>query len=307
MARSKAHYGVSIRDLVSAGILKPGDALTCEPRKGEVYTGHIENNGDLVLGDQTFNTPSRAASTLAGNSRDGWEDIVANGRPLKAYRDEYLRANPGLARAPALRGTSSSQPPALSSPSSPISTVAQPANRGPSTPDGLVPISTQQPADSLDSPIAERLLEKLRAMTDKEFEEFVGRVLVRLGYEEVNVVGRSHDRGLDVECIHTLPLVEPPVSVACQVKRHAGTVGGSVVGDLRGRWAHRVDRLILVNLGGFTAGAREEAAEQPGAKPVKLISGQDLADLMAREGIGVHREPVVMETIDETFFGPFAS
>ena len=203
---------------------------------------------------------------------------MANGRPLKV-NDEYLRANPGLARAPAPRD------------------VAQPANRGPSTPDPVVP---------LDSPIAERLLDKLRAMGDKDFEELVGRVFVHLGYDDVNVVGRSGDGGIDIECVFQLPMIEPPMKVACQVKRHMSPVGPSVVGDLRGRWAHRADRLVLVNVGGFTNGAREAAQEQ-GAKQIALVAGSDLADLMLTEGLGVRKEPVVRHELDETFFSPFSS
>jgi restriction system protein len=154
--------------------------------------------------------------------------------------------------------------------------------------------------------IREQLLRKLESMDDKQFEELVGRILIHLQYQDVNVVGRSGDGGIDVECWFPLPLIDMPLSVACQVKRHRNTVGPNVVGDLRGRWAHRADRLILVNLGGFTAGAKEVAAEA-GAKMVTLISGNELVDLMASEGIGVRREPVVVEAIDETFFSPFSS
>lgn len=279
MAKRKTHYGVSVLDLLNAGMLKPGDLLTCEPRTGEVYRGHVEADGSLVLDGRRFRSPSGAAKAVAGNSRDGWREIKANGRPLTEYRREY-----GLAHPP----------------------VAQPPTHRPSTPDQLMPISTQQPADIPDSPIAERLLDKLRAMGNKDFEELVGRVFVQLGYEDVNVIGRSGDGGIDIECVFRLPLAEPATKIVCQVKRHLSPVGPSVVGDLRGRWAHRADRLVLVNVGGFTSGAKE-AAEEDGAKRVALIAGADLAELMVQEGMGVRREPVIRHELDETFFSPFSS
>src|SRR3990172_2071298 len=105
MARSETHYGVSVRDLIGVGMLSPGDLLTCEPRRGEVYSGRVEADGSLVLDGRRFPSPSKAASTVAGNSRDGWETMKANGRPLKEIRDEYLRTSRGLVRAPLPRDT----------------------------------------------------------------------------------------------------------------------------------------------------------------------------------------------------------
>jgi hypothetical protein len=88
MARGKAHYGVAVLDLIGAGILNPGDEATFEPRSGEEYRGQVEANGDLTLDGRRFNTPSDAATTLAGNSRNGWKEVKVNGRPLDEYRKQ---------------------------------------------------------------------------------------------------------------------------------------------------------------------------------------------------------------------------
>ena len=90
MAVTKQHYGISVQDLINAGILRPGDSITCEPRRGEIYSGHIGPQGEIVLGGRTFYSPTEAAKTLAGNSRNGWDDIKASGRRLREYRDEYV-------------------------------------------------------------------------------------------------------------------------------------------------------------------------------------------------------------------------
>lgn len=171
------------------------------------------------------------------------------------------------------------------------------------------PIATPPPAEPPASvgqtSIREEILAKLNSMNDRQFEDFVGHLLAELGYADVEVIGRSGDGGVDVRCVLKGPLVDPPLSVVCQVKRHATNVGPSAVGDLRGRWAHRADRLILVNTAGFTQGARE-AAREPGAKEINLVSGEDLADLMIQKGVGVTKEPMVVEKLDEAFFSEFS-
>lgn len=176
----------------------------------------------------------------------------------------------------------------------------------PPVPQPLPQPEPEAPLRTARTSIRDEIVAKLNGMDDRQFEEFVGRVLEELGYAEVDVVGRPGDGGADVRCVLRGPFVEPPLTVVCQVKRHATNIGPSVVGDLRGRWAHRADRLILVNLAGFTQGARE-AATEPGAKEISLVAGEDLADLMIQRGIGVNREPVVVEKLDEAFFSAFSS
>jgi len=170
---------------------------------------------------------------------------------------------------------------------------------------GPLPPPAEPPASVGQTSIREEILAKLNGMNDRQFEDFVGHLLAELGYANVEVIGRSGDGGVDVRCVLKGPLVDPPLSVVCQVKRHATNVGPSAVGDLRGRWAHRADRLILVNTAGFTQGARE-AAREPGAKEINLVSGEDLADLMIQKGVGVTKEPVVVEKLDEAFFSEFS-
>ena len=184
--------------------------------------------------------------------------------------------------------------------------AARPPISGQPAPTPVAPPPPAEPPASVgQTSIREEILAKLNSMNDRQFEDFVGHLLAELGYDEVSVVGRSGDGGVDVRCVLKGPLIEPPLTVVCQVKRHAANIGPSAVGDLRGRWAHRADRLILVNTAGFTQGARE-AATEPGAKEISLVTGEDLADLMIQKGIGVSKEPVVVEKLDEAFFSEFS-
>jgi restriction endonuclease Mrr len=284
MARTKARHRVSVLDLINAGMLASGDVVTFEPRMGEVYRGEIGDTGELIFDGIQFPTPSSAATKLARasglhpkDSRNGWEEIEVRGRPLSEYRERLEGSKPRAVQAP---------PP-----------YAQPSRSQP---------PAEPPASVAETSIQAAIVAKLSCMTDRQFEQFVGHLLQELGYADVDVVGRAGDGGVDVRCVLKAPLVVPPLSVVCQVKRHSTNVGPSAVGDLRGRWAHRVDRLILINTAGFTQGARE-AAREPGAKEIKLVTGEDLADLMIQKAVGVSKEPVVVEKLDEAFFSRFSS
>ncbi len=147
--------------------------------------------------------------------------------------------------------------------------------------------------------VCEELLARLRAMDEYEFENFVGRVLDALGFRDTVVVGRPGDGGVDVRCVLRNELVES--SVAVQVKRQQGNVGPKDVSYLRDRWARKADKLLFVTTSDYTAGARE-VAEEEGLKPVTLVAGRQLAELMVRQRIGVTSQVVERLLIDDDFF-----
>jgi AIPR protein/Restriction Enzyme Adenine Methylase Associated len=91
-SRSRNDYDVTVRDLIAAGLIRPGDVVSCEPRRGELHLGTLGSDGDLTFAGRTFHSPSEAAVNLAGNSRNGWYEIKINGRRLKEYRDDFRAA-----------------------------------------------------------------------------------------------------------------------------------------------------------------------------------------------------------------------
>jgi len=147
--------------------------------------------------------------------------------------------------------------------------------------------------------VSQHLLARLRAMDEYEFENFVGRVLDALGFRDTVVVGRPGDGGVDVRCTLRNELVE--ASVAVQVKRQQGNVGPKDISYLRDRWARKADKLLFITTSDYTAGARE-VAEEEGLKPLTLVNGRGLAELMIRERIGVTSQPVERLVIDDDFF-----
>jgi len=71
---------------------------------------------------------------------------------------------------------------------------------------------------------------------------------------------------------------------------------------LRDRWARRADKLLFVTTSDFTAGAREVASEHD-MKPVQLITGNELTDIMIQHRIGVVAHTVERLELDEEFLG----
>jgi restriction system protein len=135
-------------------------------------------------------------------------------------------------------------------------------------------------------------------MPGYEFEQIVARVLDGVGLRDSQVVGRSGDEGVDILAYLHSPFVAARVAV--QVKRHTANVGPKDISYLRDRWAKRADRLLFVTTADYTAGARE-VADDPD-KPVALVTGEQLVDIMITHGLGVRERPVVEFEVDDEFF-----
>ncbi|GAA1618612.1 restriction endonuclease [Actinoplanes couchii] len=119
----------------------------------------------------------------------------------------------------------------------------------------------------------------LHEMAPERFEHLVGDLFRSRGLQVVNTAG-SGDGGVDVEARDPDPITGGLIVI--QVKRYRATVAPSVVRDLYGVVQHRgAIKGILVTTSGFGPGTYEFAE----GKPLTLINGTELADLLARAGI----------------------
>ncbi|MBI4201236.1 MAG: hypothetical protein HY531_02975, partial [Chloroflexi bacterium] len=93
----------TLRDLLAAGLLKAGEELVCEPRQGEVYKATLHEDGLISHEGTTFDSPSRWASHVGQNARNGWRDVKARGQSLGHFREILLgkSRSGGLTSAPA--------------------------------------------------------------------------------------------------------------------------------------------------------------------------------------------------------------
>lgn len=294
MARTKTYYSVAVLDLINAGLLRPGDRLEYEPRRGEVYTGQIESNGDVTLDGRRFDSLSAAAKAFAGNNRNGWKEIKANGRPLTEYRDQFLAGTP-VGQKPSVTVTARPQ----DQPSQPTAARQPPASSSPPTP------------MSLEDLIVGHLNELKRALSDRigslsaeQFEELVAEVLRRLGYSEVRRVGGPGDRNIDVTGTYLPPFVRIPVRVQVKHRRSAPNIGPTDVAAFRDRAGGADHTLLMATNVEFTDGAKETASEQ-GRQLVHLVDGKEFINAMVDKRIGVKEGPMGVLGIDEDFWGQF--
>lgn len=115
---------------------------------------------------------------------------------------------------------------------------------------------------------------------------------------QLRTVGQAGDRGIDVES-HLRVNAVVSFGVASNAKRFAegNQVTPRQVGELR---SGPFDRVIFMTTSVFTQQA-EEQATSPGYKPIDLIDGERLVELLIEYRLGIKTVTV----IDEELFTPF--
>jgi restriction system protein len=113
-----------------------------------------------------------------------------------------------------------------------------------------------------------------------DFEDLVAALFKAMGME-VMTTERSGDGGVDVRAMDPDPIRGGKLVI--QVKRYRNTVPPAPVRDLYGTMLHEgATKGILVTTAEFGPSAQEFAA----GKPLTLIGGTQLVDLLARYGVG---------------------
>jgi hypothetical protein len=90
---TKMPPGLSLLDLVSAGILATGTKLFSAPTDDDVIA-EVSEDGEIIFDETTFDTPDRAAHAAGSENADGWEfwTVETDEGPvsLKEIRANYL-------------------------------------------------------------------------------------------------------------------------------------------------------------------------------------------------------------------------
>lgn len=167
------------------------------------------------------------------------------------------------------------------------------------------------PAERLDSAyqelreaLADDILERVRGTSPKGFERLVVRMLVAMGYgggklDRAEVTGRSGDDGID-GVIQEDRLGLDMIYV--QAKKWENTVGPGEIDKFVGSLMRKkANKGVFITSGSFTDGA-ERAGREASVK-VRLIDGDELAELMIDFNIGVSDEKsYTVKKIDSDFF-----
>jgi restriction system protein len=156
--------------------------------------------------------------------------------------------------------------------------------------------------DSIDnSDYKPNLLEILKKLSPEGFERVCQRLLREHDFESVQVIGKSHDGGIDgIGILELNPFVSFKVIFQC--KRYKGTVGSRYVRDFRGAMQGRADKGIIMTTGVFTREAEEEA-NRDGVPPIELIDGEKLVAMFEKVELGV--KPKTVYEVDLGFFKSF--
>ncbi|MCX6763573.1 MAG: restriction endonuclease [Candidatus Moranbacteria bacterium] len=144
--------------------------------------------------------------------------------------------------------------------------------------------------------VKKQLLEALHAMHPSKFEELVGEVLRNLGFEKVQVTGKTGDGGIDV----TGELVVAGIiknNVSVQVKRWRNNVQRASISELRGSLRPHQTGLFITT-SNFSRQSIEEA-EDPYKATISLMSGNEFVDLLCEFGVGIILEKVTIFDIDK--------
>ena len=281
----------TLRDLIVGGLLRADEELTCEPRRGEVYTARLSPDGSINYNGVSFPSPSGWAAHVAGNSRDGWRDVYSRGRPLDDFRS--MLAGQSNSKTMRQRQTRSSNRDVNEN-------VEEEATSGLITSSSDMVQTSASPSREVaeEDRFKKSLLDRLISLTPAMFEMLVVEYLKAKGFANVEATGRSGDGGIDGH--FEMPFIK--LKGAFQAKRYAlgNNVGIEPVQRLQGSMSGMSERGILITTSNFTQAAVGWVQET--AAPITLVHGNQLVTEMMGLGIGVNTVPVVKYEIDESFF-----
>lgn len=134
------------------------------------------------------------------------------------------------------------------------------------------------------------------------FERLIQRMLRESGFVEVEVTGRSGDKGIDGKGIARINGILS-FHVIFQCKRYKNKVGSKEIRDFRGAMDGRTNKGLFITTGTFTRGAIEEATRE-GASTIDLVDGDHLAEKLKSLRLGVNVDIIELEKviIDKEWF-----
>lgn len=165
-------------------------------------------------------------------------------------------------------------------------------------PDDLIQTGYQQ----LQVRLAQEMFESVAAVTPGKFENLVVDLLVKMGYGRGRAVGRSGDGGIDGIINQDALGLE---KVYVQAKRWANQVPPAEIQKFAGSLdTFGATKGVFITTSTFSNAARQTAqAISAGNKFIRLVDGNELAQLMIRHGVGVVTDYTYeIKKLDENYF-----
>jgi len=155
-------------------------------------------------------------------------------------------------------------------------------------------------SESTDVALTNDLRSTVLTLSPSGFENLCKRLLTELGLMQLRTVGQAGDRGIDVEGhLRVNPVVSFRVGVQCKHYNDGNKVTPRQIREFQGALGP-FDRGIFMTTSVFTHQA-EDQATSPGYKPIDLIDGERLIELLQEHRLGIKHVTVV----DDGFFTPF--
>ncbi len=145
------------------------------------------------------------------------------------------------------------------------------------------------------------LLQVLRKLTPRGFEQVCGLLLRESGFENVVVSGRTGDGGFDgTGRLSINPFVSLSVSFQCK-KYTKGSVSRGEIGDFRNSMLGRAEKGIFLTTSHFSSSAKEEANRVD--PKIELVDGEKLVEMFQQKLLGVNQRTIF--EVDIAFFEPY--
>lgn len=149
--------------------------------------------------------------------------------------------------------------------------------------------------------VKEQFLSRLRQLSGTEFESYVEGLLIKMGYENVELRGGPGDEGIDLFCQMSQGINQVKTAVQAKCKQPNKRVGPNAVRLLREVLPNfGCSQGVLITTSGFTQQARD-AANEPGKFPMILIDGDRLAELALEHEVGVRSREIKTYVLDDEF------
>ncbi|NLE85585.1 MAG: hypothetical protein GX607_04220 [Myxococcales bacterium] len=147
------------------------------------------------------------------------------------------------------------------------------------------------------------LLDALRGLSQKGLGELLVVVLEQAGVQDIAPVRRPGTHGAELHLQGVVRGATGAIPVAILIRRDGKDIGRERVTELRGALHHYgpATQGWLITTGQVLSGAREEAAV-PGAAPVTLTDGLELARLCEQFGVGVITTRIEVPVVDVSLF-----
>lgn len=154
--------------------------------------------------------------------------------------------------------------------------------------------------------LSDEILDRVKGVSAPGFERLVVELLSRVGYGDGRVVGGSRDQGIDGILNQDALGLE---KVYVQAKRHTGSqVGEPDIRNFSGSLVKQgATKGVFITTSTFSTTARQTAQTMSLSNQfIRLMDGQELAELMIRHGVGVVTEMTyAVKKLDANYFTDF--